>query len=217
MDPNIPAHLGALLTACLIKRYLFLDGLLQTLAPPPQCPAAIWTATDQMTQDIRRTVVPQELNPNPTPPTNVPEAWSDYVESARRKIFAQGVDKITAMVFIDWCCRLVAKTIRTSPHRSDGSNLYRTYIVQAFSKGIEEDVLPWLRALYDDFAAPRRRPAAGPVRTNNTNRARRETETYSIRDYFTIIFRIVIPIFIRDSITMFIFFQLYILFFRLFM
>ena len=160
-----PPCLAALIAGCLVKRYLFLDGVLPTLVPPPQCPPFIWTLTDQMTTNIRRFVVPQDLNPNPTPPSNVPEAWSDYVESARQRIFAEGVDREKAMVFIDWCCKLVARVDRTevlTTYQLDGPCPYRS-ILQTFATYIEEDVFPLL-PLNNPFA-PARRPFT-PLQTN---------------------------------------------------
>jgi len=170
-DDTLPPPLAALLAVCFVERYLFLDGVFPTLVPPPHCPPTIWTATDQMTTDIRRFVVPQDLNQNPTPPTNDPEAWSDYVQSARQRIFAEGVDREKAMVFIDWCCKLVARvdlTAAMAAYQPSRPCLYQR-IFQTFAICIEEDVLPWFQrnalVLSDAFAASRRRPFA-PLQTN---------------------------------------------------
>ena len=165
-DDTLPSPLATLLAGCIIKRYLFLDGMVPTLVPPHQCPAAIWTVTDQMTTDIRRFVVPQDLNPAPTPPTNAPEAWSDYVKSASQRIFVEGVNKEKAMVFIDWCCKLVARIDRTESLAT--YQLYRQCpyhcILQTFATCIEENVFPWFQenslALSNAFASNRRRPFA---------------------------------------------------------
>ena len=172
--------------SCVVQRYLFLDGVLQRLVRPPQCLPIIWSATDEMTKDIRRYVVPQDLNSNPLPLVTVPEAWSDYVESTRQSFFAQGVNREKAMVFIDWCCKLVARVNRTlviPVDQTDGPSPYDC-ILESFATCMEYDVFPLLQerrtiALSDALASirfgflpPKRRPFV-PLQIANLNACNR--------------------------------------------
>ena len=141
-----PGRLSGHITACILKRYLYLDGVLPTPSRPVGCPEPFWIVSDQMTTDIRTYVVPQDLNPNPLPPVTAPEAWSQYVESARERIFSQGVTREKAMVFIDWCCKLVARVDWPAARAvipTGGPCPYRA-ILYTFAASMEEDVFKWV-------------------------------------------------------------------------